>query len=176
MAAAAGSGFGLAGGDEAGEFAAGGPEEEKGHGDDGHHDGVEELLAAEDEGVVGEDVEDDGAEDEEAEVAQAGDGDEEAADDFEGFDHGEVAGGLEGGPEVGPGGARRRGGRGGADLEEIHRAGGDEEEAEQTARNVGRVFHGWWDPTEWRRGAQGREHAEAKARGGCFALASNAVW
>ncbi len=93
-----------------------------------------------------EDVHDDGTEDEQAEVARARDGDEDAAEHFQHLDEGQVARGAEGGHEVGRRRAFRRGRRG-DELEQDDDAGGGEEKAEKDAGSDGDVFqefvHGW---------------------------------
>lgn len=89
-----------------------------------------------------EDIDDDGAEDEEAEAAGAGDGGEEAAEDFEGFDEAEVTGGVEGSHEEGGRAAGRRGFLRGEEGEEEVGAEGDEGEAEESGGGVGGWFHG----------------------------------
>ena len=100
---------------------------------------MEDFSASGDEDVEGEDVDDDGAEDEETPVAGAGDGDEDAADDFADFDEVHEAAFSDGGEEA------DGFGRGfvlgyGDEVEPEVQAEEDEEETEKAGGDVGDVF------------------------------------
>lgn len=107
--------------------------------DDGDHR-AKEFLRAADKGVKGEDIDDNRAEDEKAEVSRARNGDEDSAQQFENFHEGEIACWPKRPKEHGD----RRSWRWWRCLDEIeqHDHGRhDEEETEDNPSDGGCVFH-----------------------------------
>ena len=139
MARGRGSGHRVAG-DQSGEGLALHPQQVEGdQADDGQRDIRQDILRHE--RVEGDDVEDDGAQELQADVAGARDGDHDPTQQFEHLDEMHVAGGNEGSHEHGhgrPGGWRRliR-----DQLEQEHHGERDEGESEQATGDVGEVFH-----------------------------------
>jgi hypothetical protein len=82
-------------GDEGAEAAAFRPEHEGREEGDGEDGRVGQAGTLGEEDMEGEDIDHDGAEDEEAEAARAGEHREETADDFESLHEGEVSGRVE---------------------------------------------------------------------------------
>lgn len=140
--------------DEGSEAAAFRPEHEGREEGDSEDGRVGQAGSFGEEDMEGEDIDHDGAEDEETEAARARECREETADDFEGLHEGEVSGWVEGTHEEG-GGAAFRGlaGRWQERDEEIE-AEENEGEAEQCGGGMRKLFHemmgwlvgisGWW--------------------------------
>lgn len=127
--------------DERSEGSAFDPDEEQRERHDDEEHGAEEPFAAGDEGVERENVDDDGAENEEAGAACFGDRDEDPAKNFEGFDEGEIASGAEGEEESGHGRAFRGRRRGGCQVKKHDDASHNEEQAKQSTGDDSSDFH-----------------------------------
>lgn len=117
-----------------------GPEQENRQCADAQKHGVENPVFG-DKGVKGEDIHDDGAEDEKPEISRAGDGDQNAAEEFQHFDKSQIAGRPESGKKR-RGGTALREFRFGRQSEEHDRGGHDEKKPEQDSGDGREKFHG----------------------------------